>query len=63
VGYTLPQKVVQRAGLSRVRFYVSFENLLTFDTVPINVDPETSSERASSYPLIKTHSLGVNVSF
>lgn len=38
-------------------------NLLTFDDMPINVDPETVSERLSSYPLNKTHSFGVNITF
>jgi TonB-linked SusC/RagA family outer membrane protein len=63
LGYTMPQALIRKAGLSRVRFFLSFENLLTIDSLPVNVDPETSSERGSSYPLIKTHSLGVNIAF
>lgn len=62
-GYTLPKNLVKSVGLSNVRFYYSGENLLTFDSMPLNVDPETVSERLSSYPLIKTHSFGVNVTF
>ncbi|MDR0937887.1 MAG: TonB-dependent receptor [Mediterranea sp.] len=63
LGYTLPKNLVKRAGIERVRFYLSFENLLTFDSLPVNIDPETTSNRGSSYPLIKTHSLGVNITF
>ncbi|MDR1644624.1 MAG: TonB-dependent receptor [Tannerellaceae bacterium] len=63
LGYTVPAKLLQRAGIVGLRLYYSAENMLTFDAMPISLDPETSSERASSYPLIKTHSLGVNLTF
>ena len=29
----------------------------------INIDPEATSQRLSSYPLLRTHSFGVNVTF
>ena len=63
VGYTIPTRLTRRVGLATARVYYSAENLFTVDAMPINLDPETSSERASSYPLIKTHSLGVNLTF
>lgn len=63
LGYTLPANWVKNIGISNFRVYYSAENLLTFDKMPINIDPEATSERASSYPLLKTHSLGVSVAF
>lgn len=62
-GYTLPKSALVFLGLKNVRVYYSAENLLTFDSMPLNVDPETVSERLSSYPLITTHSFGLNVTF
>jgi TonB-linked SusC/RagA family outer membrane protein len=63
LGYTLPSNLIRRAGLSNLRVYYSAENLFTIDNMLLNLDPETNSERASSYPLIKTHSFGVNLTF
>jgi TonB-linked SusC/RagA family outer membrane protein len=63
LGYTLPEKLVRSIGLSGLRVYYSAENLFTIDAMPINLDPETNSERASSFPLIKTHSIGVTLNF
>ncbi|MDR2815005.1 MAG: TonB-dependent receptor [Prevotellaceae bacterium] len=63
VGYNVPSQLIRRVGLERARIYYSAENLFTIDDMPINLDPETNSERASSYPLIKTHSFGVNLTF
>jgi TonB-linked SusC/RagA family outer membrane protein len=63
VGYNLPTQLIRRVGLAGARVYYSAENLFTIDDMLIGLDPETTSERASSYPLIKTHSLGVNLTF
>jgi TonB-linked SusC/RagA family outer membrane protein len=63
VGYTIPMQLTRRVGLATARIYYSAENLFTIDDMLISLDPETSSERASSYPLIKTHSFGVNLTF
>ncbi|MDR1403171.1 MAG: TonB-dependent receptor [Tannerellaceae bacterium] len=63
VGYTFSPKLIKAAGLTGLRLYYSAENLFTLDSMLISLDPETSSERASSYPLIKTHSFGVNLTF
>ena len=63
LGYTFPKNWIEKCGIQNLRIYYSAENLLTFDSMPINVDPETVSERLSSYPLHKTHSFGVNITF
>ncbi|GHT85738.1 hypothetical protein FACS18947_4880 [Bacteroidia bacterium] len=63
LGYNVPAKCLSKAGVSKLRVYYSVENLFTVDNMPINIDPEITSARSSSYPLIRTHSLGVNLTF
>lgn len=64
IGYTLPGSLVKKAGLSKVRFYYSGQNILTFDHLYKWVDPEASiSSSIYYYPQVKVHTLGVNVSF
>ena len=63
LGYSLPRPALNALNISRLRVFYSVENLFTIDSMPINLDPETSSERASSFPLIKTHSFGINLTF
>ncbi len=63
VGYTLPKKVLTKVGIENVRFYYSVENLFTIHNMLVSVDPEISSERASNFPLTRTHAFGVNVTF
>jgi TonB-linked SusC/RagA family outer membrane protein len=42
LGYTVPKKLVEKASLSNVRFYVSAQNLLTF-TKYTGLDPELNT--------------------
>ena len=62
-GYTLPKSLLSNMGVENVRFYYSVENLFTIDGMKINIDPEATSQRLSSYPLLRTHAFGVNVTF
>jgi TonB-linked SusC/RagA family outer membrane protein len=63
VGYTFPKSILNVLGVSNLRLYYSAENLLTIDHMKINIDPEATSDRISSYPLLRTHSFGVNLTF
>lgn len=63
LGYTFPKSVLHALGVSNLRIYYSGENLLTFDSMKINIDPEATSQRLSSYPLLSTHAFGINVTF
>lgn len=58
-GYTLPQKWVEAAALSRVRIFCSLENFFTFSNY-VGMDPETTG---LTYPAIRQASFGLNVSF
>lgn len=62
-GYTFQKNILSSLGLKNLRVYYSIENVFTFDKMKINIDPEATSSRLSSYPLLRTHAFGVNVSF
>jgi len=62
IGYTLPQKFTQKIGISKARFYVNGNNLLTWKKYPFNtVDPEQITSR--TYPITKMVNMGFNVVF
>jgi len=50
VGYNLPQSIVRRVKLERVRVYATGVNLLTF-TNYTGWDPEVNSDAYSSNPV------------
>ena len=58
LGYTIPQALVQKIGLSKVKLFTSIENLHTFDSLPSGYDPERLNW---GYPFYRTISLGFNV--
>ncbi|WP_405296872.1 SusC/RagA family TonB-linked outer membrane protein [Algibacter sp. Ld11] len=67
IGYTIPKVVTNKLNINNIRMYVTGENLFTATDL-IFFDPETvrgSNDllgSASSYPLSKIVSFGVNVS-
>ena len=61
--YTLPKSFVNKLGLTSAKVYYAGENLFTFDSLPFNADPESPSGNLNSYPLSKSHSFGINVTF
>lgn len=63
VGYTFPKEWLSAWGVQNLRLYYSVENLLTLDGMKINIDPEATSQKMSSYPLLRTHAFGINLSF
>jgi len=63
LGYSLPEDVVERLNIKKLRLYVSGDNLLTF-TDYFGLDPERAgSGRFLNYPQNKIYSLGVNIIF
>jgi len=65
LGYSLPSSMVQKAGMSKVRLFVSGQNLLTLTKMTTLFDPETigGNSRGNVYPLTKVYSFGLNVTF
>ncbi|TKG97393.1 SusC/RagA family TonB-linked outer membrane protein [Puteibacter caeruleilacunae] len=63
LGYTLPKSWMSKLTLSKVRFYVSAENILTIsDVTKYGMDPEVLSG-SGDYPMQKKISFGINVMF
>lgn len=65
IGYSLPQKVLDKIGFSNVRVFASGENLWTGTKLSSIYDPETVdlTDYGINYPLQKTISVGMNVTF
>ncbi|WP_343688125.1 TonB-dependent receptor [Chitinophaga sp.] len=62
LGYSLPANVLGKSGFDRCRVYVSGSNLLTFSSLPNDIDPESPND-SRYYPQVKTFTFGLNVSF
>lgn len=68
LGYTLPQKLTQKVRISRLRVYVTAENLVTW-TKYWGYDPEIGTSSTSLgvdygvYPQARTWTVGCNLSF
>ncbi len=61
LGYTIPEHIIK--PLEKIRVYIDLENFFTFTSYP-GQDPENASlTMSTSYPIIKTMSLGLNVNF
>ena len=64
LGYTIPSVITNKWGISNVRVYFSGENLWTGTSLNKQFDPETiSSNAGAAYPLSKTYSFGLSVTF
>ena len=68
LGYTLPQNISKRMGMSKCRVYVSGQNIATW-TYYSGVEPEVSGDVLSfgfggwTYPVLPTYLVGVNINF
>ncbi|MCF8227028.1 MAG: TonB-dependent receptor [Bacteroidales bacterium] len=64
IGYTFPPDLLSKAGIESARLYASGANLFTL-TKYKGFDPEvgTNGIDMSNYPLTRTYSIGVNLSF
>lgn len=71
IGYTVPEKVIQWASVSKVRFYASTQNLLTI-TGYKGLDPEIGFQGGNAtqagidngtYPSSRYFTVGLNVTF
>ena len=66
VGYTVPTYLVNKIGLNKVRVFFSGDNLFTISSIFGVFDPEAvggAMGNGKIYPLSRTLSCGVNVSF
>jgi TonB-linked SusC/RagA family outer membrane protein len=64
IGYSLPDKLLEKGFLDKVRIYLTGENLFTLTKFYKGWDPEMQTGGADRfYPLIKAYVVGVNVKF
>lgn len=77
IGYTIPQTLLRSTPITKLRIYLSGENILTFSDLTDYLDPEaasnavnlnqpsTSSNRgtAQTIPFNETYSFGISVQF
>jgi len=62
IGYSLPEALIRRAGLSRARIYFSGFDLWETDKVPGGWDPEASAN-GFNYPFQRMYSVGADITF
>ncbi len=78
IGYTLPQTLVERVGIERVRVFVSGENIFEFSELKDFYDPEAINDNDNfdpsqgnsrevgsgyAYPMQRRFAVGLNVNF
>jgi TonB-linked SusC/RagA family outer membrane protein len=63
LGYTLPEKLTKKAHISNVRVFVSGQNLFTISKAWKGFDPEINNANAEFYPVMRTYTAGINVTF
>jgi TonB-linked SusC/RagA family outer membrane protein len=65
LGYTIPAIITNKVKIANLKIYMSAENLLTFTRLRV-LDPEEingANGGGKIYPLSKTYSMGLNVTF
>ncbi len=60
MGYTVPKRWIEKAGIDNVRIFVTAENLATI-TKFRGLDPEKTGNASDAYPLNKSYSFGINI--
>lgn len=63
IGYTIPEKVLGRLPVRRLRVYATGDNVFTLHRMPKGWDPETRSGNAQIYPIASNFLLGLNITF
>ncbi|MDH6358724.1 TonB-dependent receptor [Parabacteroides sp. PF5-9] len=67
LGYTVPQTILNKVGIERLRVFVNGTNLLTFAEENVRkMDPERQENAWNaglSYPIMKAVNFGVNLNF
>lgn len=63
VGYNFPKSILGKSGISKLRVYVSGQDLWEYSKVFDFVDPEMPNAKDFIYPFYRVFSTGVNISF
>ncbi len=65
-GYSIPQNILKKINISRLRVFASGENLYTFKHTPRGWEPDLTAKNNVStmqYPFMRMFSFGINLSF
>lgn len=63
IGYSLPQSLTMKAKISKVRIFVSGQDLWESTNVFEFIDPETPNKKDFIYPFYRVVSTGLNITF
>lgn len=65
LGYTLPRSLTKRFKVSRLRLFVTGENLYEFSAIKKYIDPEAVNQGSSAwaYPFQRKYAVGLNLDF
>lgn len=63
LGYSFKKELLNKAGIERLRIYFSGENLFELSKLNKNFDPELTDASGFVYPIMRSFSCGVNLTF
>ncbi len=63
LGYTIPASVLNKAKIASLRVFVSGQNLFTLTKAWKGFDPEINNANAEFYPVMRTYTAGLNLTF
>ncbi len=62
IGYSIPTTILEKVGMSKVRFYFNGLNLFTWDKLKV-FDPESNNATGYYYPQTKVVNFGLSATF
>jgi hypothetical protein len=62
LGYSIPNKLISKLGVTDLRIVATAENLATFTSFR-GLDPEKQGDSNDVYPINKSYSIAINLSF
>lgn len=65
IGYRFPKEIIKKAGFNKARIYLSGNNLLTFKSKDLYVDPENYASGLVLFrtPAMRTVTFGLEIGF
>ncbi|MDR0543253.1 MAG: TonB-dependent receptor [Dysgonamonadaceae bacterium] len=63
IGYSLPERLIAKAYMTKCRVYFSGYNLQNWSHLPAGFDPENPTNYIWAYPKTRSFSIGVNIGF
>ncbi|WP_345006942.1 TonB-dependent receptor [Snuella lapsa] len=63
IGYSVPDKLLDKLHISKLRFFVTGENIFEWSDIKNFIDPEATGAEGYAYPFQRKLSMGLNVTF